>query len=81
MYGLTQCVHHRAIGLRKRYAGVIRKECSLLCSDKACMSEGCEVSAQVGLIEFQNVLNITDAQGLVMKQIEDPNAIRVCESF
>jgi hypothetical protein len=45
------------------------------------MSEGCEVSAQVGLIEFQNVLNITDAQGLVMKQIEDPNAIRVCESF
>jgi len=42
------------------------------------MSQGCEVPAQIGLIEVKNILKITDAQGPVLEQVEYAKSVRVC---
>jgi hypothetical protein len=81
MYGFAQGVYDRAIGPRKPYSGVVCKKSLLLGGDDARMPKRCEVSAQVGLIEIQNVFKITDAQGLFMEQIENANSIRVCKGL
>ena len=81
MNGLTQGVHHRAIGFRERYAGVVREESPLPGGHHARTPEGREVPAQVGLIELQDALKITDAQGLLMEQVEDTEPIRVCKGL
>jgi hypothetical protein len=81
MYGRAQGVHHRAIRLRERYAGVVCKESLLLGGDDACMPERCKVTAQVGLIEVQDVFKITDAQSPFMEQIQYAESVRVCQGL
>lgn len=81
MYGLAQSVYYRAIGLRERYAGVVHKESFFLGGDYACMPERCKVSAQIGLIEVQNVFKITDAQGPFMEQIQYAESVWVCQGL
>ena len=45
------------------------------------MSQGCEVPAQIGLIEVQNIFEITHTQGPVFEQIEYAKSVRVSYSF
>jgi hypothetical protein len=81
MYGLAQSVYYWTVGLREPDPGVIGEQRPLFCSDKACMSQGCEVPAQIGLIEVKNTFKITDAQGPVMEQIQYAKSVRVSYGF
>ena len=77
MYGFAQGIHHWAVGLGERNAGVECEKSLLLSGDDACMPERREVSAEVGLIEVQYVFKVADAQGPLVQQVQYAQSVRV----
>jgi hypothetical protein len=81
MNSLAQSFYDRTVWLRESHSGVVREQRLLFCGDEACMSQGCQMAAQIGLIEVQNILEITDTQGPVLEQVEYAKSVRVSYGF
>ena len=80
-HGFIKGLNHRAVGEGEGATGVVHEEPALSGGDQPCLLEFRQMSAEVRLVEVQDLLEIADAQRSLVQKVHNAQPVWVRQGF